>query len=84
MWDTESEAENESEAGLQVELGFLESKVGSDFAEPLAEHMFEPGPWTGHGFEPGALTERGLETGSLAKHGFEPGPWNEYGFAPGP
>lgn len=45
MWNIESEAENDSETGLQQqpELGFVESKVGSELLEPesLVELGFE-------------------------------------------
>lgn len=61
MWNTESEAENDSEAELQIELGFVELKLGSDLAEPLAS--------TEHAFEIETLIELGFETEPLTEDG---------------
>lgn len=85
MWNTESEAENDSEAGLQLELGFVESKVGSDLTERLAltEHVFEIETLVEHGFEAGPLTENGFEPGPWTELGFEAGSWSENGFETG-
>lgn len=44
MCDTESQCENDPEAGQQVELEFdVEPKVGYDLVGPLAGQEFETG-----------------------------------------
>lgn len=83
MWNTESEAENDSEAELQFELGFVELKLGSDLAESLAstEHVFQIETLVELGFETEPLTEDGNEPGP--EPGFEAGSWTGDGFETG-
>lgn len=68
-------------AGLQVELGYVELKAEPDLPEPLVEHGFVPGPWTGLVFETGAWTES--EAAPSTEDEFEHGPWSENGLEAG-